>query len=414
VTALRQYAAVWRLPGAPTLLIAGVLGRLPIGMTPLTLILLVRGETGSYAAAGVVAAVYGVAQALAGPALGRLSDGVGPSRVLVVTGFAYPAAVAGVLAVVWAGLPTVVVASTAAVLGALVPPLTAALRSVWTHLTDPAGEHGALRGPTLALETTAFEIVFVLGPLLVGGVVAIASPAAALAVTAGLTVVGTAFVALGQATRAWRPHPERPHVRGLGPAAAPGMPLLLAVVFGMTFSFGAIGVTIPGFAVAHSGAAGETVAGVLLGLWGVGSVVGGIWFGSRHFGAPLPTQWAWTMAAVAVSTATFVFAPTVGVLGVMMLVGGLTLAPALIVENTIVARIAPVGMINEAYTWVATLAAGGSAAGAAAAGLVLDTRWGTTAGFLLAATATGLGAVATAMPRNALRRHDAVVTPLTR
>jgi hypothetical protein len=326
-----------------------------------------------------------------------------------VTGFAYPAAVAGVLAAVWAGLATVVVAATAAALGALVPPLTAAMRSVWTDLTDPAGEHMALRGAALALETTVFEIVFVLGPLLVGGVVALASPAAALAVTAVLTVVGTAFVALGEATRAWRPHPERPHVRGLGPAVAPGMPLLLAVVFGMTFSFGAIGVTVPGFAVARSGAAGETVAGVLLGLWGAGSVVGGIWFGSRSFGAPLPTQWAWTMGAVAVSTVTFVFAPTVAVLGAMMLVGGLTLAPALIVENTIVARIAPVGMVNEAYTWVATLAAGGSAAGAAAAGLVLDTRGGTTAGFLLAAAATGLGAVAAAIPRSALRRHDAVI-----
>jgi MFS family permease len=394
VTALRQYAAVWRLPGAPTLLVAGIVGRLPIGMTPLALVLLVREATGSYAAAGAASAVYGVATALAGPVLGRLSDRAGPSRVLLVTAVAYPLAVAGVLGAVWGGSPLTVMAA-AALLGAVLPPLTAALRSVWTDLTDPASEHLALRGPALALETTAFEVVFVVGPMLVGAVVAIASPAAALAVTGVLTVAGTTAVALGRATRAWRPHPDRGHVRGLGPALAPGMPLLLSVVFGLTFSFGVVGVTIPAFAMARSGPEGETVAGVLLGLWGVGSVIGGVWFGTRRITASLPRQWGWTMTAVAVNMGALVLAPTVPVMAVLLLVGGLTLAPALIVENALVARIAPVGMVNEAYTWVATIASGGSAAGAAVAGVVLDSRGGTTAAFLLGLVATALAAAAT-------------------
>jgi MFS family permease len=172
VIALRRYAAVWRLPGAPTLVVAGVLGRLPIGMTPLALVLLVRDATGSYAAAGAVSALYGIATALAGPLLGRLSDRVGPARVLLVTASAYPVAVAGVLAAVWGHRPAWVIAVAAALLGAVLPPLTAAVRSVWTDLTDPAGAHLALRGPALALETTVFEVVFVVGPMLVGGLVA--------------------------------------------------------------------------------------------------------------------------------------------------------------------------------------------------------------------------------------------------
>ena len=411
MSALRLYAHVWRLPGAPMLLVAGILGRLPIGMTPLALVLLVRGATGSYAAAGATAAVYGLAQALAGPVLGRVADRVGPSRVLLATGFAAPVAVAGVLASVWTHRPIAVVAASAAVLGASFPPLTAAVRSVWTHLTEASGEHGRLRGPALALETTAFEVVFVVGPLLVGGVVAIGSAGAALAVTGLLTLAGTTCVALGRATRAWRPHPERPHVRGLGPAVAPGMPLALSVVFALTFSFGAVGVTVPAFTAVRSGADGETVAGVLLGLWGAGSVIGGVWFGSRHFRAALPTQWGVTMGAVAGSTAFFVFAPTVEVLAVTMLIGGLTLAPALIVENSLVARIAPLGMVNEAYTWVATIASGGSAAGAAIAGVLLDSGGGTTAAFLMGAVVVGAGAVAASLPRSSLRRHHAVGVP---
>jgi hypothetical protein len=344
--------------------------------------------------------------------LGRFADRAGPGPVLLVTAVAYPVAVAGVLVAVWTGQPAAVVAGAAALLGVALPPLTAALRSVWTDLTDPAGADSALRGPALALETTVFEVVFVMGPLLVGGAVALASPAAALALTGVLALGGTAAVALGRATRAWRPHPDRSHVRGLGPAVAPGMPLLLAVVFGLAFSFGVVGVTVPAFAVVRSGSgSGDSVAGLLLGLWGVGSVVGGVWFGTRHFTVPLPVQWGWTMGAVAVNMTALVFAPTVPIMAVTLLVGGLTLAPALIVENALVARIAPVGTVNEAYTWVATTSSSGAAAGAALAGVVLDSRAGTTGGFLLAAAATALAAGAAALPGSSLRRHGAVGAP---
>ena len=411
MTALRQYAAVWRLPGAPTLLVAGVLGRLPIGMVPLALVLLVRGATGSYAAAGAASAAYGVAAALAGPLLGRFSDRVGPARVLLGTAVAYPVAVAGVLGAVWTHLPTWGTAVAAALLGAVMPPLTAALRSVWTDLTDPAGANPALRAPALALETTVFEVVFVVGPLLVGGLVAIASPGAALAATAVVALAGTLCVALGRATRAWRPHPDRAHVRGLGPAVAPGMPQLLSVVFGLAFSFGVAGVAIPAFAMARSGADGETAAGVLLGLWAVGSIAGGVWFGTRHFTASLPTQWGWTMGAVALNMAALVLAPTVTVMAVTLLIGGLTLAPALTVENALVARVAPPGTVNEAYTWVATISSAGAAGGAAIAGVLLDGRGGTTAAFLASAVVTGLAAAVAARPGGALRRHDATAPP---
>jgi hypothetical protein len=296
-------------------------------------------------------------------------------------------------------------------LGAVMPPLTAALRSVWTDLTDPAGANPALRSPALALETTVFEIVFVVGPMLVGGLVALASPAVALAATAVATLAGTMCVALGRATRAWRPHPDRPHVRGLGPAVAPGMPQLLAVVLGLSLSFGVAGVTVPAFALARSGAEGQTVAGVLLGLWAVGSIVGGVWFGTRHFAASLPTQWGWTMGAVALNMAALVLVPTVPVMAVTLLVGGLTLAPALTVENALVARVAPPGTVNEAYTWVATISSAGAAGGAAIAGVLLDGRGGTTAAFGVGAVATGLAAVCAAMPNTVLRRRDALAHP---
>ncbi len=403
-TGLRQYAAVWRIPGGRTLLIAGILGRLPVGMAPLALVLLVEQTTGSYAPAGAATAFYALANALLGPLLGRLADRLGPVPVLLATAVAYPLSVAAVLVTVLNDAPIWLIWLASALLGACLPPLTATLRSVWADLTAvPPTDR--LREPALALETIAFEVVFVLGPMLVGGLAAIASPVAAFVAAGALAAGGTATVALGRATRAWRPHPDRPRVRGLGPAVAPGMPLLLAVAAGITFSFGIVGVALPAFAGAHAPASqAETIAGLLLGIWAVGSVLGGVWFGTRRFAMPLPTQWAITLAAVAVGMAVLAIVPNVPVMVVALLLGGCTLAPALTVENALVAKIAPDGMVNEAYTWVATIAFAASAAGAAVAGVTVELPGGVPAAFAVAAVSTALSAAMAAWPRTALRR----------
>src|SRR5215467_5514484 len=99
MAALRQYAAVWRLPGAPVLLVAGVFGRLGIGVTPLALLLLVAHDTGHYGPAAVASGLYALASALLAPLVGRIADRIGPAHVLLVTGVAHPLALVGLVAV---------------------------------------------------------------------------------------------------------------------------------------------------------------------------------------------------------------------------------------------------------------------------------------------------------------------------
>jgi hypothetical protein len=64
--------------------------------------------------------------------------------------------------------------------------------------------------------------------------------------------------------------------------------------------------------------------------------------------------------------------------------------------------------VNEAYTWVATIAFASSAAGAAVAGVTVDRPGGVPVAFALAAAGTALVAGAAAWPGNALRRAERI------
>lgn len=384
-----RYAAVWRLPGAPTLVVAGFLGRLPVGMTALILVLLIGGETGSYASAGGGITCYAVANAAVGPVLGRLADRFHPMPVLLATAAGYPVAAAAMLAAVLLGAPTGLIWASAALLGACLPPLTATLRSTWSTLTESPRQ--VLRGPALALETTAFQLLFVLGPLVVGGLAAVASPSAALVLAAVCVAGGTTTVALGRAMRTWKPHPSRPRVQGWNPAAAPGMPRLLLVAAAVASALGMITLSVAAFAEQHAASNADSVASLLLGLWGAGGVTGGIWFGTRRFRAPLPTQWAVALATLAAGMAVLAVVPSTAAMAIALFVGGLSLTPALTMENALVARTAQVGMVNEAYTWVSTVTYTAYAGGASLAGMTVETL-GVSFAFGLAATSTAAGA----------------------
>jgi MFS family permease len=54
--------------------VLSVLCRLPMGMTPLAVLLLVRAETGSFATAGLTTGVYAAAVALVSPLCARMVD----------------------------------------------------------------------------------------------------------------------------------------------------------------------------------------------------------------------------------------------------------------------------------------------------------------------------------------------------
>ncbi len=403
MTALRQYLGVWQMPGGRVLLIVGVLARLGIGMTPLALLLLVQSTTGRYASAGLAGGIYALAGAAVSPIVGRLADRIGPSPILLLTAVLHPLALGGLLL---AGdrLPLIFV--TSALAGATYPPLTAAIRRAWTDATEVGAGRHHLRGAAMAAETSLFELVFVLGPMLVAAFIVVTGrPAAALIFAAVATLGGTAVIARLPIMRHWARRTSGDAARGLGPLKAGGFPALLLCVAALGTAFGAAGVIVPAYANRHGG--GDSLGGVLLGVWGIGSAIGGIWFGTRRPAMALPRQFAWLLSAVAASFLVLSVMPGPLWLGVALVIGGATIAPALTVETNLVGRIAPASMLNEAYTWIVTVSVAGSAAGGAVAGVIVDEPGGLPWAFVFASAVLMVAAAVAAIPAGPITRADA-------
>ncbi|WP_344170646.1 MFS transporter [Pilimelia columellifera] len=409
MTAFRQYQQVWRIPGAPNLLLGGVIARLGIGITPLAMLVLVQQATGRFAYAGIADGLYALASAAVSPVLGRLADRIGPRPVLLVTGVTHPLALAGLLWALGGGadaLPLIYLMATLA--GVTFPPVTAAVRGAWNDLTEPHTGRTSLRPAALAAETSLFEVVFILGPLLFAACTLLAGARSALVTSAVVTFVGTLTLAGGRVLRHWQPHPSGVRTRGLGALSVPGFPSLLASVGLLGMAFGAMAVSIPAYATAHSGpGAAEGLAGILLAVWGIGSAVGGFWYGARRPARALARQFALLAFGVAGSFLILIAMPNAWALGIALVVGGVTVAPALTVQNTMVGKFVPGSMRTEAYTWATTVALGASAGGGALAGAVADLPGGASWAFLIAGMAVTGAAVLAAPPSWAIARADA-------
>ena len=89
------YRAVFRTPGTAAFCAAGFVMRMPIAMYPIGLVLIVSARSGHYGFAGVLSAVYVIANGIGNPALARVSDRFGQTSLLIAASVVH--AVAAVL-----------------------------------------------------------------------------------------------------------------------------------------------------------------------------------------------------------------------------------------------------------------------------------------------------------------------------
>jgi MFS family permease len=349
--------------GAARLVLASLVGRLPFTFTSLSTVLLVREHTGSFATAGLVAAAEAVGASAVAPLQGRLIDRHGQPRVLV------PAALgnaAGILALVGAALaeaPAAVLVLCGVVAGASLPPLGACMRALWTTLLGPDDSIDT----AYSVEAVLVEVMFIAGPVLAAAIFAVASPAAALAVAAGLTVIGTSAFVGTRAARSWR---GRPHTHTAGWAiSAPGMRTLMAVDSCIGVAYGCVEVAVAAFARSEGSAA---AAGVLLAAMAAGSMAGGVWYGTRRWRGPVATRFLVSVALLATGLAPLALGGSIPVMAVLLVLGGAAIAPSTACVYRLVDDVAPSGTLAEAFTWVSTATIAGVAVGSAIAGPVVE------------------------------------------
>jgi MFS family permease len=385
---MRSYSTVWRLPSAPVLLLAGFAGRLPSSMVPLALLLMVQEQTGSYAVAGAVSAIYGIATAVVAPILGRLADRRSPRVVLLAQSAAYPLLLVTLAAVVLGDAPVAAMLAASAAVGASTPLVSGTVRALWSRV-DPA-----VRPRAYALDATATELVFVAGPTVVAALTFFASPSIALAVAGVLGVAGALGIATSQPMRAWVPAPAEPRPL-FATVTAPGMPRILLSGTALMLGIGALEVAVPAFADA-AGAPG--MSGLLLAVWALGSAAGGLWFGARMISASLPRQYRWGMLGVTLGLAPLAAVSSPWLLGVLLFLGGTAIAPTLTVQSSLVGSIAPASATTEAFTWLSTVSFGASAIGAAVGGALIETTFGVAGALVLATAAGTLAVLVTLLP----------------
>ena len=78
-----RYKRLLSTPGLRAALLSSMIGRLPMGIAGLAILLYVQSGMRSFAAAGVVSALYVLGLAVIAPLVGRLIDRLGPRPLLL-------------------------------------------------------------------------------------------------------------------------------------------------------------------------------------------------------------------------------------------------------------------------------------------------------------------------------------------
>ncbi len=383
---MRRYLEILRTPHVARLFAASLFARLPVGINGLAVVLLVEAETGSFGAAGAASGALALGSGLGAPLGGRLVDALGARVMLALAGL-HAAALLGIVTLARADAPTLALVATAGLAGAALPPASSVLRARYPVLFAERPEliHGAF-----ALDSVLTETIFTVAPLLTALLVVLVEPAAALLVSAVAVVAGS--VALVTALPPLAAAEEAPPTGRLGALTSPGIRTLVATMLPVGFAFGALEVALPAFAD-EAGSPG--LAGVLLALWAIGSLAGGLVYGARPRRRPLARVHLLIALWLPLTLLPLAAATSPVTMALLVLPAGTLIAPLIATRNELAGRVAPAGAETEAYTWPLTAMVAGIALGAAAAGTLADAAsWqaAVLAGVLAAAVGAAISA----------------------
>ncbi len=430
-----RYREILALPGAAAFFWWGLIARVQMGMTGLATFMLVQIEYNSYSTAGAVLAATSIGYAILAPQMSRLIDNFGQSRVLRP---AFAVGIAARVVLVVAALshaPTWVlfcVAPFFAVTGSQ----STLTRARWAHIVP--NKHAL--NTAFSLESSLEEVLFIAGPaiatilatavaswlpsviaastLLVGGYVFLSlrdtEPPARRA-DAGTVPLTMAPVIDGYYHRVGisdlppsRPRRYRNPLKGHLLVTTPAL-VITSIIFATQ---GALFASVDASTVAFADEMGhKRLSGVVLAVFALGSLIGGLTYGARVWTGSLASRLLWGVSTAGVGAALFQLAPNLVVLAALMFATGIVIAPTMAVGDGVVHALIPRSRVTEGMAWTRVGLDMGVAAGAWLAGSLID-RGSAADGFSVTAVAGLAGLVIMFASWRYLRRtraYDEVV-----
>jgi MFS family permease len=371
VVSLEGYRALFALPQVAATLRASVLGRLPIGIAGLSILLFVQGRSNSFVAAGIASGLYVLGLGITAPFLGRLIDRLGPRVVLVTCGFLYPAALLALAVLVLVSAHLAFVSVAALIAGATLPPVTPCMRALYTRLVrDPSLLHTAY-----SVDSAVVEAVFILGPALVAACVATGRPEAAVLLAVFSAAIGAQTFARAQAVNGWSGTISRAHQSWFGVLSYPNLLVVFGVTLLYSIAFGLFEVAV----TAHAAAKGSpAIAGIALALTSLGSGAAALVYGARRWHAPLKRQFFVALCAMSVGIALLLPIDNLILYSVACIAAGAPMATVITTQSSLISHYAPRERLGESFTWGSTCLLTGISGGIALGGVlaeILAAQW---------------------------------------
>jgi len=366
-------------------------------MLSLALLLHIEHVHHSYGAAGLVLAAASVGQAIAGPLTSRLMGVIGMRVVLSVT-LIFCAASITVIALF--AMPIVITMIVAFVSGLSTPPVQPAVRTIYPKMVN-----STQLTPLFSLDASAQELIWIAGPVVITFVsIQISTTIGLLLCSVIMVLGGIWFIVLPEVGRV-----RIPRARRRFGVVLTRPTVLLATVVGFLL-IGSCAAVEAGV-VANFGEDGPQ-AGIVLAIWSLGSLAGGLSFGHLPIG---PWALARRMLIVLVGVALAAMFMNFWWLAITLIIAGAGIAPALAVIFSIVSSSVKFSDTAEAYGWVGTGQLIGAAIGSAVAGFLIDSN-GAVGAFWIAGAFALVGFVVPLLGRRwhpDLRGRDAGPIPDT-
>ncbi|MFD0273430.1 MFS transporter [Kitasatospora sp. NPDC127111] len=358
-----RYRQALSTPGALGFVLPGLLARFPIGMTGLSILLLVKSVRNDYGTAGAVSATSALGYAVAAPQLARVADRIGQRPILLLCAALCALDGTAFVLSVQHGAPLWVLFPTAALLGAATPAIGSMVRARWSGLLSGS----PVLATAFALESVVDDVIFILGPVIATALAAGSHPAAGIICSLVLVCGGSAVLALRRDTEP----PLATGPRPTGSALLLGPVLVIgAVNVCLGAMWGSVDVATVDFTadLGHPG-----LAGVLLAGYGIGSTVAGLAYGAREWNLPTTRilQGATALMALGIAPMLLVDGLVGGAL--VLFLAGAASAPAMVAGMLLVLDGVPASRRTEAMAWQSTAIWLGVASGSSAGARLADT-----------------------------------------